>query len=808
LKKIFYIFLTTVFSLTGYFSIVRLIEKADLPFEYYTNSSGVYSEDLSALPVKYKIISVDGFIINNEFQLEFFLDSKHIGNNIKISLSKDSGETVNENIILTPYYHDLTFLIVSAFVGYVFLLMALFVILKKTDSIQAIFLYWSLTLFGTATFSSPGQYGINGDIIGYINRTLHVLSYSAGGLFFVFFILSFPINKLKERRAYIIVLTVLTFIVALFASIAQINSILNINSVVIFDTSWVIVLALLTISLAYGTIEFVKTIRSLTLREDKRKIEWILWGLTAGVSPYLFLWIIPYILNLPILIKEEYSLAFLIFVPISFVTAVIKYQIMDIELVVKRSFVYTLLSICIIGIYISLIYLSNILFDFMLGSETKFINLLAVLISALSFNPLRNRLNKFADRVFYREKYRFDKTMINFSASIKELSNINALSKFALEYIKKIIPVTKIAAALWIDNNNKIKIYSAENSDNLNILLNDPDFKGILLYSSVPVAQPRSLEHDISYVGNALENLKKHSISVCIPLMLNRKNIIGSILIGEKLSGLRFSWSDIELLSSLAAAFATEIDRISLHEKVIAEEIELAKLEELNRLKSFYVASVSHDLKTPLTSIKVFTELMQSDKKIPNEKKNEYLKIIEGETDRLTRLIDNVLDFAKIEKGIKQYSFSELDLKDLLNSVIKAVHYTLQINKFKLDIKFTSDHIKINGDSDAIKSALFNLINNSIKYSTDNKCINIVSGLQNSSAFIEIEDKGIGIPENDQKFIFDPFFRSVSNEIKGAGLGLAVVKHVMDAHKGNIELYSKINTGTKFRLIFPISEHE
>jgi len=808
LKKIFYILLTTVFILTGYYSIDRLITKPDLPFEFYPNKSGVYFNDYSAMPGEYKINSIDSFIINNEFQLEFFLDRKQIGDNVNLYCINDSGETVNNNIKLTAYYHDSAFIFVTGFVGYVFLLMALFVVLKKPEGKQSVFLYWTLTLFATATLTSPGQCGINGDFTGYIIRTLHALSYSAGGLFAVLFILSFPVEKLKKRKANIIVLSVLTLSVALFASVAQINSISNINNVVIFDTSWVFVLGLLIISLVYGTFEFAKTLKSLTQREDKRKIEWILWGLTVGVSPYIIFWVIPRIFKLTVIINEEFSLAFLIFIPISFVIAVIKYQAMDIELVVKRSFVYSLLSLSIIGIYSAFIYISSKLFNIILGSELEFYNLFAVLISALLFNPIRNRLNKFADRVFYREKYVIDKALNNIISKIKECITPGSLGKLLIIEIEKLLPVSSIAVVIRKSGEDRLRVLEQKNFDELSKNILALRVKQLTSDFKLPLALEKKVEKGISIDTSMEQVFKRWGINIALPLMPESNEVTGAIVLGDKLSGLRYSKSDIDLLITIASSAALASNRFELQEKLALEELEISKLEELNRLKSFYVASVSHDLKTPLTSIKVFTELMQSGNKITDTKRNEYLKIIEGETDRLSRLIDNVLDYAKIEKGIKQYSFTRLDLNKTLKCVLNTIEYTLQINKFNLYVKYAPDHIMINGDQDAIKSVLFNIINNSVKYSSVNKLINIVSALQNNSAIIEIEDQGIGIPESDQKFIFDPFFRSVSNEIKGAGLGLAIVRHIMDAHNGKIELQSKINTGTKFRLIFPLSENE
>jgi two-component system phosphate regulon sensor histidine kinase PhoR len=111
-------------------------------------------------------------------------------------------------------------------------------------------------------------------------------------------------------------------------------------------------------------------------------------------------------------------------------------------------------------------------------------------------------------------------------------------------------------------------------------------------------------------------------------------------------------------------------------------------------------------------------------------------------------------------------------------------------------------------DEEAVSEAIVNLVDNAVKYSESNKEITIRTGLESTFAFVEVEDKGIGIPEKDQKKIFEKFFRVSSGNIhnvKGSGLGLSIVKHIIEAHKGNIELFSEVNKGSKFRLMFPLS---
>ena len=214
-------------------------------------------------------------------------------------------------------------------------------------------------------------------------------------------------------------------------------------------------------------------------------------------------------------------------------------------------------------------------------------------------------------------------------------------------------------------------------------------------------------------------------------------------------------------------------------------------------------------MKTPLTSIKLFAERLKSSQDISLEKKNNYLEIIEGESDRLTRLINNVLDFSKIERGIQQYKFSPTNVVEIVKNVLVTMEYQFRINKFKVNTKYEANKIIVNVDADAVSEALINLLSNALKYYSNKKEINVLVKSNDEYAVIDIEDKGKGIDSEDLANIFEPFFRS--NDLKidnagGAGLGLAIVKHIMDAHKGNICVQSRKDEGSTFSLLFPLGK--
>ncbi len=233
----------------------------------------------------------------------------------------------------------------------------------------------------------------------------------------------------------------------------------------------------------------------------------------------------------------------------------------------------------------------------------------------------------------------------------------------------------------------------------------------------------------------------------------------------------------------------------------------LRKEIELTKIKSDFISNVSHELRTPLALISLFSETLAENRIASTEKKNEYYKIIYQESSRLSRIVDKILSFYKIEGKKKTYNFNNVDLNSVIENVLETYNYHLSNSGFKY--KFEKDpHIPlINGDEEAIAEAVINLIDNAMKYSTDIKEIEISTSLKDSFAMVKIKDYGIGIPLDKQKKIFEKFYRAQDKNTpaaKGAGLGLAIVKNIIDEHKGSITIESSEGQGSCFTLKFPV----
>jgi two-component system phosphate regulon sensor histidine kinase PhoR len=230
---------------------------------------------------------------------------------------------------------------------------------------------------------------------------------------------------------------------------------------------------------------------------------------------------------------------------------------------------------------------------------------------------------------------------------------------------------------------------------------------------------------------------------------------------------------------------------------------------ELSKLKSDFVSNVSHELRTPLSLIRMFGETLEMGRVPSEEKKQEYYATIVRETERLSGLVNNILSFSRMESGKKEYHFSNTDVNAVVQKVLSSYQSHLEHLGFTLETKLAARLPLILADSEAVSEALLNVVDNAIKYSEAQKSIKITTGIIGRSVYVEVEDHGIGIPPEEQSKIFEKFYRVSSglvHEIRGSGLGLTLVQHIMDAHKGEITVRSQVGEGSTFRLSFPISE--
>ena len=229
----------------------------------------------------------------------------------------------------------------------------------------------------------------------------------------------------------------------------------------------------------------------------------------------------------------------------------------------------------------------------------------------------------------------------------------------------------------------------------------------------------------------------------------------------------------------------------------------------LNELKSEFISNVSHELKTPLSIISMFGEMLAEGRTKSPEQAHEYAEIIWRESVRLGRLIDNVLDFAKIERGMGVYEFAETDLGEVIDRAIELSARRVAAADMTLETDIDLDLPLMQLDANAFTLAVLNLIDNAIKYAADGKKIELFVHLRGDKVELGVRDWGPGIDPEEHDRIFDRFYRAKAirlKPIRGSGIGLALVQHIARAHGGRATVDSAIGSGSTFRLRLPFSD--
>jgi len=276
--------------------------------------------------------------------------------------------------------------------------------------------------------------------------------------------------------------------------------------------------------------------------------------------------------------------------------------------------------------------------------------------------------------------------------------------------------------------------------------------------------------------------------------------VSGMISIGRNITGRKLDEQKIRELNTKLI----EANRIISIERERARQ-KINVLEELHKLKSEFISNISHELRTPLASVVGFAETIVSDPDLPKETVKEFSEIILSEGKRLAKLINDVLDFSRLESGEDEIKFEEVGITKILDDVVSNFQNQMQQKQIHLSKEFPGFEILISADSRRISQAFSNLLSNAIKYTKSGGRISLIINNYDKEIEVAISDTGIGIPESEIPKLFQRFTKiySPGAPVAGAGFGLAVVKQIIDLHKGFIRVNSEVNKGTSFIIRLP-----
>jgi signal transduction histidine kinase len=238
--------------------------------------------------------------------------------------------------------------------------------------------------------------------------------------------------------------------------------------------------------------------------------------------------------------------------------------------------------------------------------------------------------------------------------------------------------------------------------------------------------------------------------------------------------------------------------------RTVRKELEIA------RLKSDFVSVVSHEFRSPLTSVRQLGEMLMRGRVPSEERRQQYYELITRESDRLARLMERVLDFSRMEEGRRQYRFEPLDATAWLRALAQDFQAEVAAQGVSIEAVVPEELPVLVADREALTSAVQNLLDNAVKYSSGCKTVWLEAEPGGSSLIIRVRDRGIGIAEQDRKHIFEKFYRGGSEtarRVKGVGLGLSLVKQIAAAHRGSVQVESRPGQGSTFTIVVPVKAH-
>jgi signal transduction histidine kinase len=559
---------------------------------------------------------------------------------------------------------------------------------------------------------------------------------------------------------------------------------------------------------------------------QRKQAKWLFLGIGTGTIPVFFLHTIPSVLGTEIP-YGRFSAYTLILILLCYGTAILRYKLVDIELVLNRSSVYAVVSSVAVAVYLLSSQVLGEIFSTISPRAEIAARLISILLVALLFAPLRHRVQEFIDKFFYQRRYKYRHTLLNLSEALSTVLRLDELGETLLTQLNEVLQPE--FAALLLRRGSEHQIYrQAGDRGKLSAALR---------------------ELDVESIRDRPERIIDSNLA--IPLV-SKGNLVGAILLGGKLSGKRYNAEDISLMEILSHQTAISIENAIIYERLrervnfmeeaynrlvetfrrsnpeltppekpaleeediisqldmIAEALVRSseRLRALDELKSQFLSNVSHELRTPLTSIKGYADnLLDGVVGELDERQRRYMERISQTSEWLVKMINDLLNLSRIEAGRIEFNPTNLSLYSLMEEMVFEFTNMTRKKGVSLSLNCPSD-LSVFADGDKLREIITNLVDNAIKFTPSGGEVTLQAEDREKYVDISVEDTGIGIPPESVDEIFDRFHqvqRKERGSREGTGIGLAIVKSLVELHGGNVTVQSEIGKGSRFTVALP-----
>ena len=760
-----------------------------------TRRPGIRPEHL-ARPV----VGIDGTEIRRPADVRFVLTRKRIGDPVEIRFGPDGGPAVVRDTVV-PFYAQAPFPFPFVLLGGFSFLAGFGVLLLKPSDRRSRIFYWLCFSFGAAAMIGGATLGVQGRALNLLPGVLFNFAYPMTLAVLLWFARSYAPHRLMARPMlfWVTPLAWGAFLCATFLASQLGPSIgafrLREQGVHVFRL-YIVVIGVLAL------IEFARAFRGSASEEERAQIKWYFIGLTAGLGPFLAFNQLPLAFSDKPLLSEDFASAFFFLLPIFLATVILQFRLLKVNVVFPRGLVYTILTVFTLCAYLFSVDALRLLFPRATATGNTLILVSAAVAVALLLSPGRRNVQDGVDKLFFRQAYDYRKAVQGFKERSRAVVDGGALTALFSGILTSVLPVTAVGVLLreaGREAGGPVRFGGFDGDAAAELEGLPADGRGLWARAD----KVRGLRN-VNLTQEGL--LASTGAAVVLALPRGAGTPPGLLAFGPKLSGHRFTSEDVELIEILAGDLAVNLGRIRIQEEMIYERASREKSEELVRLKTEFISALSHELRTPMTSLNGLSGLLRSGKIEEPAQRDRLLGLMAGECGRLARFLTNVLDYGKIEGDAMVYTFGEVDLGPLVRDVADLVKAGREADGIGIEVVIPDGPVKVRADPDAVRQAVLNLLDNAVKYSPDREPVTVSLTDGPDEAVLAVMDRGMGIAPEDRERIFEAFFRSapaVEHHPTGVGLGLRIVSHIMAAHGGRVEVESEPGTGSVFRLFFP-----
>jgi signal transduction histidine kinase len=745
--------------------------------------------------------SVGPIRVGSPEQLRFEIQARPIGSTVEIQ-SEQGSATVRLRRQMSPIQFT-TALIAGLF----FFAVNLFVFLGRIDRSPARDFYWATLFFGLAVLIG-GAYPPNGAPLAHPGLPiLWMVSLAVLPVFFIHMTLTFPRRRvfIDRVRWFMPAVTAAAIVVVLWQATTFLYyaSVRDIAAWRAAGTPKFFAQLFLVAMVGAGCLVLLDSSRRLELTRERESTKWLLWGFTIGITPYVFLRTLPRIFGVESPIGTEFDRILELSIPTSFTFAVVRYRFLDIDIIIRRSILYTVLAGIMAGVYIFLAVLVGRVVRHFIPAAAQLIPFVAAIVPVALFGPTRRAIGGWVDRTFFKIDYNHAQAL----RSLKERSPAVSSPLEMAGLVRSLLDASLQPKTIAVVVPDGSEHHAAGEIDPGLAREAIRTAERLVGYAGRPILAPNSTSLPEVENPDFPPALSEAGLRILVPLSLEGRSL-GWVLLGERRTERRYVEQDLELIGGVAEEAAIALDRIRLVHQVAEESIARQRLDEIDRLKSDFLSRVSHDLRTPITSITWSVQNLLDGVVGPlSDRQREYLDAVRTSSGHLARLVNNLVEISRLELSRGKVDLEPVSLAEVLDETLAGLRPIAIQREIRFERMVPPALPAVRGNRDKLIEILANLIENALRYSPDGGAIEIaVDRTDGACQRISVRDHGPGFAPGEDEIIFERFKQGRPSpyiQRGGFGLGLYVVRQFLQLMGGTVSAANHPEGGAVLTCVLP-----